>query len=61
VRWFIAARQLGTRGCVLTRQFLQVGVPAACAGGAGYLVAVLCAELPHLPAAILVGLVVIVI
>jgi hypothetical protein len=46
---------------VLTRQFLQVGVPAASAGGAGYLVAVLCAELPHLPAAILVGLVVIVI
>jgi hypothetical protein len=61
VRWFIAARQLGTRVRVIVRLFLQVGVPAACAGAAGYLVAVLCAQLPHLPAVILVGLAVLVI
>jgi O-antigen/teichoic acid export membrane protein len=57
-RWFVAARQLETGGWVLIRRFLQVGIPAAVAGGAGYLVALLCAELPHLPALILVGLVV---
>jgi O-antigen/teichoic acid export membrane protein len=61
VRWFVAARQLDTRGWTLIGRFLQVAVPAACAGALGYLVAVLTAGLPHLAGVILVGLVVVVV